>query len=75
MFQGEKAGDDDSSIILTDILGLEDALGSMDLKVTGSTTGMTAFQLDVKGSCCSDTLAGLPLTVLQKAFMQVTACT
>ena len=35
-------------VILTDILGLEDFSGDMDFKVTGTDTGVTAIQLDVK---------------------------
>ncbi len=38
----------DKTIILTDILGLEDHLGDMDFKVTGTANGITAFQLDSK---------------------------
>jgi polyribonucleotide nucleotidyltransferase len=38
----------DKVVILTDILGLEDHLGDMDFKVTGTTEGITAFQMDVK---------------------------
>ena len=34
--------------ILSDILGMEDALGDMDFKVAGDETGVTAFQLDIK---------------------------
>src|SRR3989304_80953 len=34
--------------ILSDILGVEDALGDMDFKITGDTRGITAFQLDIK---------------------------
>jgi polyribonucleotide nucleotidyltransferase len=34
--------------ILSDILGVEDALGDMDFKVTGDETGITAFQMDIK---------------------------
>lgn len=40
--EGEK------TVILTDILGLEDHLGDMDFKVTGTKDGITAFQMDVK---------------------------
>lgn len=36
------------TVILTDILGLEDHLGDMDFKVTGTEEGITAFQMDVK---------------------------
>ena len=35
-------------VILTDILGLEDHLGDMDFKVTGTEKGITAFQMDSK---------------------------
>ncbi|HSG29222.1 MAG TPA: polyribonucleotide nucleotidyltransferase, partial [Candidatus Krumholzibacterium sp.] len=34
--------------VLTDILGLEDHLGDMDFKVTGTRDGVTGFQMDVK---------------------------
>jgi polyribonucleotide nucleotidyltransferase len=34
--------------VLTDIQGLEDHLGDMDFKVTGTTTGITALQMDIK---------------------------
>jgi polyribonucleotide nucleotidyltransferase len=40
----------DRVVILTDILGLEDHLGDMDFKVTGTENGVTAFQMDVKTS-------------------------
>ncbi len=36
------------SIILSDILGLEDHLGDMDFKVTGTRQGVTALQMDIK---------------------------
>lgn len=35
-------------VILSDILGDEDALGDMDFKVAGDQTGITAFQMDIK---------------------------
>lgn len=38
----------DSFVILSDILGMEDALGDMDFKVTGDHQGITAFQMDIK---------------------------
>ena len=43
---GEK--DSDEPVILTDILGLEDALGTMDFKVAGDRRGISTFQLDIK---------------------------
>ncbi|CAI7821554.1 unnamed protein product [Closterium sp. NIES-54] len=44
----EQAGGDGTPVILTDILGSEDALGDMDFKVAGSAKGVTAFQMDIK---------------------------
>lgn len=35
-------------VVLSDILGAEDALGDMDFKVTGDHEGITAFQMDIK---------------------------
>jgi len=53
----------DPPIILTDILGMEDALGTMDFKVAGDAEGISAFQLDIK---CE----GLEVEVLRKALEQ-----
>ena len=39
---------DDSYTILTDIQGMEDALGDMDFKVAGTKEGITAIQMDIK---------------------------
>jgi polyribonucleotide nucleotidyltransferase len=35
-------------VVLTDILGKEDSVGDMDFKVTGTRTGITALQMDIK---------------------------
>ncbi|MBI5050323.1 MAG: polyribonucleotide nucleotidyltransferase [Nitrospirae bacterium] len=51
------------AIILTDILGLEDHLGDMDFKVTGTETGITAFQMDVK-------ISGVSREIMEKALEQ-----
>ncbi|MEJ2181971.1 MAG: polyribonucleotide nucleotidyltransferase [Nitrospirota bacterium] len=53
----------DRTVVLTDILGLEDHLGDMDFKVTGTERGVTAFQMDVK-------IAGITGEVLQEALEQ-----
>ncbi len=45
--------------ILTDIQGVEDALGDMDFKVTGTREGVTAIQMDIK-------VAGLTEEILEK---------
>jgi polyribonucleotide nucleotidyltransferase len=49
--------------ILTDIQGLEDALGDMDFKVTGTREGVTAIQMDIK-------VAGLTEQILKEALTQ-----
>ena len=38
----------DDYVLLTDIQGLEDFFGDMDFKVTGTTEGITAIQMDIK---------------------------
>ena len=43
-----KDKDSDKVAILTDIQGLEDFLGDMDFKVTGTEQGITAIQMDIK---------------------------
>ncbi|XP_047332941.1 polyribonucleotide nucleotidyltransferase 2, mitochondrial [Impatiens glandulifera] len=43
--------------IVTDILGLEDHLGDMDFKISGTRSGITAIQLDIKP-------AGIPLDII-----------
>jgi polyribonucleotide nucleotidyltransferase len=55
--------EDAQTVILSDILGLEDHLGDMDFKVAGSKTGITGFQLDVKTE-------GLDLHTLARALEQ-----
>ena len=50
-------------VILTDIMGAEDYLGDMDFKVTGTTEGITALQMDIK-------VAGVKADVLSKALRQ-----
>jgi len=45
---GLVTGADGRSAVLTDIEGLEDALGDMDFKVAGTAEGITALQMDVK---------------------------
>jgi len=52
-----------SYAVLTDILGLEDHLGDMDFKVTGTCDGITAFQMDVK-------VHGISKQILEQALEQ-----
>ncbi|HVN70074.1 MAG TPA: polyribonucleotide nucleotidyltransferase [Candidatus Binatia bacterium] len=49
--------------ILTDIQGLEDALGEMDFKVAGTKKGITAIQMDIK-------VAGITLEIMREAMKQ-----
>lgn len=51
----------DRYALLTDIQGLEDHLGDMDFKVTGTEQGITAIQLDIK-------IPGLPYEIIQEAL-------
>lgn len=52
-----------STVVLTDILGLEDHLGDMDFKVTGTVNGITAFQMDLK-------TGGVSKALMEKALEQ-----
>jgi polyribonucleotide nucleotidyltransferase len=45
---GLVTGKDESYVVLTDIVGMEDAYGDMDFKVAGTARGLTALQLDIK---------------------------
>lgn len=53
----------DAYTILTDIQGMEDALGDMDFKVAGTTEGVTAIQMDIK-------VAGIDRNILSSALQQ-----
>jgi len=54
------------TVILSDILGLEDHLGDMDFKVTGTRQGVTALQMDMK-------IAGITDALLREALEQAHA--
>ncbi|MBQ3971124.1 MAG: polyribonucleotide nucleotidyltransferase, partial [Selenomonadaceae bacterium] len=55
--------DGDAYTILTDIQGMEDALGDMDFKVAGTELGVTAIQMDIK-------VAGISREILSSALQQ-----
>lgn len=55
--------DGDKPYILSDIADAEDFAGDMDFKVTGTTKGITALQMDMK-------VHGLPVPILAKALEQ-----
>lgn len=48
--------DGDRQVVLTDIMGKEDAIGDMDFKVAGTRQGVTALQMDIKVSKIEPTL-------------------
>jgi polyribonucleotide nucleotidyltransferase len=50
-------------VILSDILGAEDALGDMDFKITGDNHGITAFQMDIK-------VEGITFDIMRAALAQ-----
>ena len=49
--------------VLTDIQGLEDALGEMDFKVAGTVDGITAIQMDIK-------VTGITIDIMREAMVQ-----
>lgn len=55
--------DGDTPYVLTDLMDAEDFAGHMDFKVTGTTEGVTALQMDMK-------VHGLPVDILEKAINQ-----
>jgi polyribonucleotide nucleotidyltransferase len=59
MIKADEPGQDD--VYLTDIQGEEDHFGDMDFKVTGTRTGITAIQLDLK-------IRGLNIEQIRKTF-------
>ena len=58
-----KEGDDVA--VLTDILGVEDALGDMDFKVAGTRDGVTSIQMDIK-------IEGLTVEIMKEALTRAT---
>ncbi|HZS77142.1 MAG TPA: polyribonucleotide nucleotidyltransferase [Ktedonobacteraceae bacterium] len=58
--EGERAG---KWAVLTDIQGIEDALGDMDFKVAGTADGVTALQMDIK-------VKGITYDIMAKALEQ-----
>jgi polyribonucleotide nucleotidyltransferase len=54
---------EERAAVLSDIQGMEDALGDMDFKVAGTANGITALQMDIK-------LKGLKWSLLEQALEQ-----
>ena len=57
--------------VLTDIMGLEDHLGDMDFKVAGTTTGITALQMDIKIQGITEQILREALTQAKKARFEI----
>ncbi|MBQ1298612.1 polyribonucleotide nucleotidyltransferase [Candidatus Saccharibacteria bacterium] len=58
-----EASDIDKAYVLTDLMDAEDFAGDMDFKVTGTSEGITALQMDMK-------VHGLPVEIMEKALKQ-----
>jgi len=56
----------DRYVILSDILGIEDALGDMDFKIAGDHEGITSFQMDIK-------VEGITIDIMRDALDQARA--
>ncbi|HDH53043.1 MAG TPA: S1 RNA-binding domain-containing protein, partial [Nitrospirae bacterium] len=63
--------EEEKTVILTDILGLEDHLGDMDFKVTGTESGITAFQMDVKISGVTQEIMANALEQAKKGRLHI----
>ena len=63
LIEGENEDGTFEYAILSDIQGMEDFLGDMDFKVTGTPDGVTAMQMDIK-------VHGLSREILEKALKQ-----
>jgi polyribonucleotide nucleotidyltransferase len=55
--------DDGKYAVLTDIQGIEDALGDMDFKVAGTADGVTGLQMDIK-------VKGITFAIMEQALHQ-----
>jgi len=62
---------DGTFVVLTDILGKEDAIGDMDFKVTGTREGVTALQMDIKVQGISEAIIRDGLAQARTARMTI----
>ena len=53
--------EEETTVLLTDIMGLEDHFGDMDFKVAGTETGITAIQMDMK-------IAGITCNIIEEVL-------
>ncbi len=63
--------EDNRFAVLTDILGDEDHLGDMDFKVAGTTSGITALQMDIKIQGITKEIMQVALTQAKEARMHI----
>lgn len=63
--------DDDQFAVLTDILGDEDHLGDMDFKVAGTSTGVTALQMDIKIQGITEEIMEIALQQAHEARLHI----
>ncbi len=61
----------DKFVVLTDIMGLEDHLGDMDFKVTGTKDGITAMQMDIKIEGITKEIMGIALEKAKTARFHI----
>lgn len=64
-------GEDGDPVILTDIVGTEDAYGDMDFKVAGTARGLTALQLDIKLQEVDYGILGQALAQAREARLEI----
>ncbi len=62
---------DGNEVILTDILGDEDALGDMDFKVAGTRQGITAVQMDIKVKGITKEIMGRAVRLAQNGIGRI----
>jgi len=62
---------EDRTVILTDILGDEDAMGDMDFKVAGTREGITGLQMDIKVGGISEEILSRALEQARKARLSI----
>jgi len=64
-------GENGDHVILTDIVGMEDAYGDMDFKVAGTSRGITALQLDIKVKGIGSEILAQSLSQARQARLEI----
>jgi polyribonucleotide nucleotidyltransferase len=68
---GLVSGEGGRHVTLTDIQGMEDAMGDMDFKVAGTRAGITAIQLDIKSAGLSHALVAEAVAQAREARLVI----